>query len=131
MSLAPYFAETAHVQVHLVAALVALGLGATVLLLPKGTGLHRALGRCWAALMLVVAVGSFWITGIAGKGNWSVIHLLSAWTVLSLAVAIWAIRTGRRRLHARFMVGVFVGVIGAGLGALLPGRLISMILGYA
>lgn len=131
MSLDPFLAESTNLQLHLLAALAALGLGGLILALRKGTRLHKALGRVWVAAMLLVAIRSFWITGLAGEGNWSMIHLLSAWTIVSLAVAIWAIRTGRRRTHAGFMVGVFLGAVGAGAGALIPGRLISQILGYA
>ena len=48
------------VALHLTAALCALGLGAGVALMRKGTARHRLLGRIWVAVMAVVAVGSFW-----------------------------------------------------------------------
>jgi uncharacterized membrane protein len=81
--------------------------------------------------MLVVAASSFWITGIAGPGRFSVIHLLSVFTIAMLALAVWAIRSGRVRTHRFTMIGIFAGgLIGAGAGALAPGRLISQMLGY-
>ena len=112
---------------HLAAALLALLLGVVVLSLTKGTKLHKALGRTWVALMLVVAISSFWIVEI-GKDSFSVIHLLSAWTLISLALAIWFIRCGNVRAHKGFMVGTFLGLAGAGLGALAPGRALSTFL---
>jgi uncharacterized membrane protein len=65
--------------------------------------------------MLVVAISSFWIGG-------SLIHLLSAWTLASLALAVYFIRRGNVLAHKGFMVGTFLGLAGAGLGALAPGR---------
>src|SRR5207302_4157241 len=89
--------------------------------LRKGTAMHKALGRIWVALMLIVALSSFWLTGIR-QGGFSVIHLLSAWTLVSLALAIYFIRRGNVRAHRGFMIGTFLGLAGAGLGALMPGR---------
>jgi uncharacterized membrane protein len=124
-------AEPAFVQLHLAAALIALVLGTVMVAARKGTAGHRALGRIWVALMAAVALSSFWITGLAGPGRFSVIHLLSVVTLAGLAVAIWAIRTGRVRLHRRAMIGLYAGgLIGAGAGAFWPGRLLSHMLGY-
>jgi uncharacterized membrane protein len=69
--------------------------------------------------MLLTALSSFWITR---DGQWSWIHLLSAWTLVSLASAIYAIRRGNLRAHRGFMVGTYLGLLGAGAGALAPGR---------
>jgi uncharacterized membrane protein len=107
------------IALHLSAALAALGLGIAVLFLRKGTAVHKALGRSWGALMLVVAISSFWITR---NGAFSWIHLLSVWVLLSLACAVFFIRRGNVRAHQGFMVGTYLGLVGAGLGALAPGR---------
>ena len=132
MNLAPYFAHSFAIQFHLVAALLALGLGAVQLVRRKGTPSHRILGYVSVVLMLAVAISSFWITGIAGRGQFSIIHALSVFTLGALALSIWAIRRGDVRTHRFSMIGVYVGgLIGAGAGAFAPGRLISQILGYA
>ena len=107
------------VALHLAAAIAALALGIAVLALRKGTWAHKALGRAWGALMLVVAISSFWITR---DGAFSWIHLLSVWVLVSLACALYFIRRGNVRAHRGFMVGVYLGLVGAGLGALAPGR---------
>jgi uncharacterized membrane protein len=109
------------ITLHLSAALLALVLGAIVLASPKGTRRHKVLGRAWVGLMMVVAVSSFWI-------GFSWIHLLSIWTLISLGCAIWFIRRGNVRAHRGFMIGTFLGLAGAGLGALAPGRMLYVFL---
>ena len=109
------------IPLHLSAALLALPLGAIVLASPKGTRRHKLLGRFWVGLMVVVAASSFWI-------GFSWIHLLSVWTLISLACAIWFIRRGNVRAHRGFMIGTFLGLAGAGLGALAPGRMLYLFL---
>ncbi len=131
MDFAPFLAHSFAVQFHIVAATLALALGIVLLVRRKGTRGHKALGRVWAGLMLAVAGSSFWITGLAGPGRFSAIHLLSVFTIAMLALAVWAIRSGRVRTHRFTMIGVFAGgLIGAGAGAFAPGRLISQMLGY-
>jgi uncharacterized membrane protein len=53
-----------------------------------------------------------------------VIHILSAWTLVAMALAIYFIRKGDVKHHKRFMIGTFLGLAGAGIGALAPGRLL-------
>lgn len=113
------------VLVHLVTAIFALGLGAVVLMRPKGTRVHKAMGRLWVALLTVIALSSFWITEIR-PGAFSAIHLLSVLTLVSLVYAIISIRRGRVRAHKTAMLATYVaGLVGAGLGALAPGRFLS------
>ncbi len=110
------------IAAHLGAALLALVLGAVVLMRRKGTASHKRLGRTWVALMVLVAVSSFWILEIRNGAGFSFIHLLSAWTLLALILAVRAIRLGDVRAHKKFMIGTFLGLAGAGLGAFAPGR---------
>jgi uncharacterized membrane protein len=57
------------------------------------------------------------------RASW--IHLLSIWTLISLTLAVWFIRRGEVRAHKAFMVGTFLGLARAGLGAMAPGRALS------
>ncbi len=123
MSLAPIQAAPAIVQFHLAAALLALGLGAAVLAMRKGTPMHRGIGWAWAAVMLAVALSSFAITSI-WPGHYSPIHLLSILTLVSLPAAIWLRRRGNIRGHAITMISTFAGLFIAGLFTLVPGRLL-------
>ena len=113
------------VVVHLAAAVLALGIGALNLARPKGTRAHRRLGWLWVALMATAALSSFWIFGLRDGAGPSLVHLLSAWTLVALACAIYFIRRGNVRAHKAFMIGTFAGLAGAGLGALAPGRLLA------
>ena len=74
--------------------------------------------------MLIVAVSSFWLRKIE-SGGFSLIHGLSVFSLVCLVIGVWAIRTGRVRIHRGFMIGTFLGLIGAGAGTLTPGRLIG------
>ena len=117
------------IQLHLATALLALGLGAANLALAKGTLRHRVFGWAWIAAMLCVTLSSFWIREL-DHGSFSWIHGLTVWTLVSMAIAIRAIRTGRVRLHAGFMTGTMAGAVAAGGFALAPGRYIANLLGY-
>jgi uncharacterized membrane protein len=116
------------IVLHVAAALLALVLGAIVLLGRKGTLSHKRLGRLWGALMLVVALSSFGIFEIRDGAGPSAVHVLSAWTVISLALAVSFARRGNVRAHKGFMVGTYLGLVGAGLGALAPGRALHALL---
>ncbi len=107
------------IALHLATAFAALLVGSVVLAAHKGTKAHKALGRTWGLLMLAAALTSF---GITRDGGFSWIHLLSAWTLISLACAVYFVRRGNVRAHQGFMIGTFLGLAAAGLGALAPGR---------
>jgi uncharacterized membrane protein len=113
--------------IHLAAIVPAVVIGVVQLASKKGTPRHKLLGRIWVASMIVAAVSSFWIMQLSKGAGFSVIHLLSLWVLICLAFAIWFIRRGNVRAHQRFMVGVMLGVAGAGLGALMPGRFLAQL----
>ncbi len=118
---------TPAIAIHLLAVLPAVVIGISQLLLPKGTRSHRAFGWAWVAAMAIVALSSFWIFGIDNDG-FSVIHLLSVFVLLNLVAAIWSIRRGNVSAHKKFMVGTLLGLMGAGAGALAPGRFLHQLL---
>lgn len=111
------------IQLHVAAALTALIIGIVLLIGVKGTRRHRILGWAWVAAMGTTAVSSLFIHAI-NPGGFSLIHLLSGWTIISLPMAIYAIRRGKVQAHRRAMTGMFVGgLIVAGAFTFLPGRL--------
>lgn len=117
------------IQLHLVAALVAFGLGAVQLLAPKGTLPHRTLGYIWAALLAFVSISSFFIHSIRQFGGFSVIHLLSVFTLVMLPLALLRARRHDVARHARGMRLLYIGaLVVAGLFTLYPGRLLSQAL---
>lgn len=114
------------IQIHVAAALTALAIGIVLLIGVKGNRLHRMLGWTWVLAMATTAVSSFFIHRLnpGGPGGFSLIHLLSGWTVIALPMAVHAARRHRIADHRRAMTGMFVGgLIVAGAFTLLPGRL--------
>src|SRR5262245_16743491 len=124
MNLAPLFDAPIPIQLHAYAALAAFALGVVQLARVKGTPSHRALGYVWVALMLTVALSSFWIHELRLWGPWSPIHLLSIFTLAMLPYGIAMARGHNVRGHKLTMLGLFAGaLIIAGVFTLAPGRI--------
>ena len=119
------------VAAHLVAALVALLVGAIVLARRKGTLSHKRLGWIWVGLMAVVATSSLFIRGggLPNVAGFSPIHLITLFVAVMLPRAVILARRGDIVGHRRAMKGMFYGggVI-AGVFTLLPGRFLGNLL---
>lgn len=123
MSLTPLIDAPLQVQVHAVAAIAALLLGAMVLFRRRGTPLHKAMGRVWVVLMLIAAGSSIFINEIRLIGPFSPIHIFSIMTFVGVAQGIREIRRGNVAAHRAAMQGLyFFALILAGTFTLLPGR---------
>lgn len=111
-------------QIHVISAVTTFMIGALLLSgLPKGTTTHRRLGWLWVTTMASTAISSFFLTGLNG-GSFSVIHGLSAWTIIVVPFAVAAARRHDVKRHASAMRGMFLGGMAiAGLFTFLPGRL--------
>lgn len=97
---------------------------------PKGTLPHRTVGWIWVALMLVIAISSFWIHGQGPRltGPFGPIHLLSILVLVMLPIGLWFAHRHNARGHARTMVGLFIGaLVVAGLFTFAPGRIMHAI----
>ena len=116
---------TVLVAAHAAGATLAVLLGGWNLWLSrKGDLLHRRIGRIWFVLMYWVAFSSFGIKRLH-PGHFSWIHGLSAWTIVSLTIALWAAMTHRVDLHKGFVAGSYFGLLGAGIAAVaFPTRLV-------
>jgi len=110
------------IALHALAALVALALGALLMLARKGRAFHRLAGWAWVLLVAVVAISSLFITNLT-PGRYSLIHLLTGWTMIGLPLAvIWAKRRDVVR-HRRLMMGLFYGGFAINIFvAFIPGR---------
>ena len=123
MSLDPLLAAPLAIQLHATAAIAAMVLGALILFRPKGTALHKALGRLWAGLMLVVATSAIFIDEIRLVGPFSPIHLFVLLTYAGIGFGIWEIRHGRVEAHQATMKSTYLGaLLLTGAFTLLPGR---------
>ncbi len=111
------------IKVHLSMAMTALIIGIVQMSGVKGNRLHRVLGWTWVIAMTGTAVSSFFIREL-NHGSFSLIHLLSGWTLIALPMALVAIRAGKVAAHARAMMGLFLGgLLIAGVLSFIPGRL--------
>jgi uncharacterized membrane protein len=123
MSLAPLLDAAPQIPLHAFAAMAAFALGVVQLAAPKGTLPHRALGWIWVALMMGVALSSFWIHQIRLAGPWSPIHLLSIFVLMVVPLGVWRAHRHQVADHRRIMILIFSGaLVIAGLFTLLPGR---------
>lgn len=123
------FAEAPPIPLHALAALLAVVLGGVQLAMKKGTRLHKALGWIWTGLMALVAITSFFIHEIKLWGQYSPIHLLSLWTLISLGLAIYFARIGKIKRHKQVMVALYgFGLILTGFFTLMPGRVMHQII---
>lgn len=128
MSFAPLLAEPAVTQLHAFAAVAAFALGLVQLAAPKGTLPHRTVGWIWVGLMAIVCVTSFWIHDLRMWGPWSVIHLLSIFTLVMLPFAVIHARRHHIDSHRKAMIGIFAGaLIIAGLFTFVPGRIMHAV----
>lgn len=123
MILEPLFQAPLAIQIHVATVVPAAFLGAFLLAFPKGTVLHRGLGRVWMGLMIVTSISSLFIHELRLVGPFSPIHLLSLLTLVNCVRAIAAARRGDIARHRAFVLGSYCfGIILAGLFTLVPGR---------
>ena len=128
MSLTPLLNAEPAIQLHAFTAMAAFALGVVQLSAPKGTLPHRSAGWIWVALMVIVAVSSFFIHDLRVWDAWSPIHLLSIFTLAMLPLAVMHARRHRIDRHRRAMIAIFVGaLVVAGLFTLAPGRIMHAV----
>jgi uncharacterized membrane protein len=98
------------VWAHIATILLAVTLTPLMLLRRRGDRLHRRLGWVWASAMALTALLSFWIRGI-NSGSLSLIHILSAWTLVQVPLLVWAARTHNLQRHRRAVRGMVAGAL--------------------
>ncbi len=102
---------------HAFAASVALPLGGWQLFFStKGDHRHRFAGRVWVVLMLYVSFTSFWIKELE-PGEFNLIHILAVVTIVTVSLGIWAAWRGNIQSHRGNMIGSWMGLCGAFIGA--------------
>ena len=123
------------IYAHATLALLAVPLGFYILLTKKGTKQHRILGRIWVTFLIIVSLTAIFIQTI-NPGQYSWIHLLIPFTLVSLIYSIWNIKKYKKTKIERYkyshmysMIGVYVGaLLIAGAFTLMPGRFFHHIL---
>jgi uncharacterized membrane protein len=130
MTLAPFLAAPAHIQSHILAALLVVALTPLQFFgLRKGSPLHRATGYIWLLAMVVVALTSFFIRtnlpfSVAG---FSPIHLLSVLALFSVFNAIRLARAHKISAHRKTLIYLTISFLIAGAFTLIPGRIMGSI----
>ena len=115
------------VWAHLGSVMLALPIGISQLLLPKGTVRHRTLGYIWVGLMIFTALVSFAIHTV-NPGGLSPIHLFSVLTLIMAPNLVWQARRHNVARHRRAVLGLMLGALAiAGLFTFLPGRALGQL----
>lgn len=111
------------IAVHATTAVTCLLLGGyQILRRVKGDAAHRVVGWLWVAGMGFVTTSSFAIRELR-HGRLSLLHVLSVVTLVSLVWGIVAIRRRNVPRHRGAMLGSWLGLVGAFVGAVaVPGR---------
>jgi uncharacterized membrane protein len=112
--------EQAVATTHVVAALSALLAGAGVLLLPKGTQRHRAIGTGYVLALVLVNVAAL---SMHRESAFGVFHVLAVASLVTIAVGLSPLLGGRRSpavivTHAYCMTWSYAGLVAAGCGQL-------------
>ena len=115
------------VAVHVTTVLPCVPLGLYLLLAPKGTALHRQLGKLWVALMVVTATATLFIYN---GTHFSWIHIFVPVTYRAAWLIVAKARRGDIRGHRNEIVGLFLGALMIpGVWAFLgEGRLMNVML---
>ena len=123
------------IYAHTTLALFAVPLGLYIFLTKKGTKQHKMLGRIWVTFLIIVSLTAIFIQTI-NPGQYSWIHLLIPFTLVSLIYSIWNIKKYKKTKIERYkyshmysMIGIYVGaLLIAGAFTLMPGRFFHHIL---
>ena len=123
---APHWASVpGSVWLHMLAATTALALSPALLWSQRGTPRHRVMGYLWVAAIAFTAAASFAVQQIR-PGHFSLIHLLSAWTLLMLPMVVVYARRGQHSRHRQAVRGLIIGaLLIAGAFTFLPSRILG------
>ena len=114
--------------IHVMGCLVALAAGAWNLALPKGTPMHRAVGRTYMVAMLVLNVSAFFVYKFdiaslvpfrAGPHVFGLFHWFAVAALVFIAVGWYAARHQRRAfwayMHPTMMLLSYYDLVGGGI----------------
>ena len=105
---------------HIVAAVTALVVGAAVLVMPKGTPAHRAVGAVYVVALVVVNVAAL---SLHRENTFGVFHVLAVASLVTIAVGLATLALGRSSApvlatHAYCMTWSYASLAAAGFGQL-------------
>ncbi len=113
------------IWLHLVTIATALALTPIILWRQRGDRRHRWLGYGWVAAMASTAFASLFIQSVH-PGGFSIIHVLSVWTLINLPLIVWRARRRRIDQHRRGIRALTIGaLLIAGFFTLPFGRMLG------
>lgn len=98
------------IWMHILTILVALVLTPPMLLRRRGDRAHRLFGTIWVAAMLLTAALSLFIH-VSGPERFSIIHILSIFTLIQVPLLWRAARRHDIRRHRRGVYGMVTGAL--------------------
>jgi uncharacterized membrane protein len=98
------------VWAHLLTIGIALALTPVMLLRQRGDRRHRRIGRVWAGAMASTALVSLGVHTM-NDGRFSVIHILSVWTLIQVPIIVWSARRHNVRKHRSAVRGMVFGAL--------------------
>lgn len=113
------------IAIHVATVTPAIPLGGYQLLAPKGTSLHKMLGKVWVTLMVTTAISAIFIkTG----GTFSFIHIFVPITLWASYQLIAKARRGDMAGHKKEVVNLYLYalMIPGVFSMILPGRLMNV-----
>lgn len=113
------------VWLHLGTIGIATALTPVMLLRRRGDRMHRRLGYVWVTAMFLTALVSFDVR-LVNRGDFSIIHLLSLWTIIQVPLIVWRARQHDWVRHRSAVRGMVLGaLLIAGLFTFPGGRLLG------
>ena len=108
---------------HILAAVSALISGAAVLVSPKGTHTHRAIGTVYVLALFLVNVAAL---SLHRESTFGVFHVLAVASLATIGVGLSPLLLGKRSppviaTHAYCMTWSYAGLVAAGCGQLAVG----------
>ncbi|MFY0684460.1 MAG: DUF2306 domain-containing protein [Balneola sp.] len=118
-------------HLHLITVVPCFFIGTLLLIIQKGTNVHKNLGRIYMCLMLVTAFITLFMQSQVGPrvlNHFGFIHSFSFLTIYTVPTAYLAIKKGNIQSHKRKMILLYFGaIIIAGGFTLTPGRYLHSI----
>lgn len=111
---------------HLFTVVPCFFIGGMLLMIKKGTKIHKGFGRVYMVLMMVTAIVTLFMPAEVGPtlfGHFGWIHSFSFLTIYTVPTAYTAIKKGNVKSHKRKMILLYIGaIIIAGGFTFSPGR---------
>ena len=118
-------------HLHLVTVVPCFFIGGILLIIKKGTTIHKTVGRVYMILMLFTAGVTLFMPAEVGPtilNHFGWIHSFSFLTIYTVPTAYLAIKRGQVKVHKRKMILLYFGaILIAGGFTFVPGRYLHAI----